>query len=602
MTDYKYPLHPYHKITDLKDMLDQAAGKHPDNVAFLTKPVKGKPYVPVSYRQYNADVEAVGTMLLDLGFGPDSRLAIVAETRYEWYVSYLAGMNGEATMVPIDKELHSEELLSLFNRSYCDGIIYSPQFAESIESVASQVPTLKHLILMNDPSFATGKIEEDDPDTAYDGPSEIKLADGKAVPVTLFNDLLRSGRKLLAEGDQRFRQLEINAEEVRVLLFTSGTTDKSKCVMHSHKTICANIMEMGQLLFIGLNNDDVVLSVLPLNHTYECTCGFLYQIYKGDTIAQAEGLRYITENMKESKVTTILAVPLLLESVHRQVWKNIRRQGKEKLVRRMMSLSRGLKKIGIDIRRKVFASVHDAFGGRMTTFISGGAAIDPQILQDFYDWGFVAVQGYGLTEFAPILALNREKYFRHDSAGLPLPGQEIKIIDEDENGVGEIVGRGPNMMLGYYEAPELTAEAIVDGWYHTGDMGYITDEGFLIITGRKKNTIITKNGKNIFPEELEAVLNRNPEIAESIVSAEPRISGDHLIVVEIFPDKEGIEERLGKNATEGQIMELMKDLVKKLNDSIPTYQGVREVRIRDTEFPKNTSRKIMRDYSKKEAI
>jgi long-chain acyl-CoA synthetase len=372
--------------------------------------------------------------------------------------------------------------------------------------------------------------------------------------------------------------------------------------MHSHKTVCANIMEMGQLLFIGLNHDDVVLSVLPLNHTYECTCGFLYQLYKGDTIAQVEGLRYITDNMKESKVTTILAVPLLLESVHRQVWKNIRRQGKEKLVRRMMSLSRGLMKIGIDIRRKVFASVHEAFGGRMTTFISGGAAIDPQILQDFYDWGFVAVQGYGLTEFAPILALNREKYFRHDSAGLPLAGQEISIIDPDENGIGEIIGRGPNMMLGYYEAPELTAEAIVDGWYHTGDMGYITDEGFLIITGRKKNTIITKNGKNIFPEELEAVLNRNPEIAESIVSAEPKISGDHLIVVEIFPDREGIEERLGKDASKEQIMELMKDLVKQLNATIPTYQGIREVRIRDTEFPKNTSRKIMRDYSKKEAI
>jgi long-chain acyl-CoA synthetase len=602
MTDYKYPLHPYHEIRDLKDMLDQAAESYPDNVAFLTKPVKGQPYFPVSYKQYHADVEAVGTMLLELGFGPDSRLAIVAESRYEWYVSYLAGMNGAATMVPIDKELHSEELLSLFNRSYCDGIIYSPQYAESIEKVASQVPTLKHLILMSDPSFATGKTEEDNPAFTQDRPAEIKLTEGQLVPVSLFNDLLRQGRTLLAAGDQRFRQFEIDAEAVRVLLFTSGTTDKSKCVMHSHKTICANIMEMGQLLFIGLHHDDVVLSVLPLNHTYECTCGFLYQIYKGDTIAQVEGLRYITENMKESKVTTILAVPLLLESVHRQVWKNIRRQGKEKLVRRMMSLSRGLKKIGIDIRRKVFASIHEAFGGRMTTFISGGAAVDPQIMQDFYDWGFVAVQGYGLTEFAPILALNRENYFRHDSAGLPLAGQEIKIIDPDENGIGEIIGRGPNMMLGYYEAPQLTAEAIVDGWYHTGDMGYITDEGFLIITGRKKNTIITKNGKNIFPEELEAVLNRNPEIAESIVSAEPRISGDHLIVVEIFPDKEGIEERLGKNASDEQVMELMKDLVKTLNASIPTYQGIREVRIRDTEFPKNTSRKIMRDYSKKEAI
>lgn len=601
MTDYKYPLHPYHEITDLKDMLDQAAENFPDNVAFLTKPVKGEPYFPVSYKQYQADIEAIGTMLLELGFGPDSRLAIVAETRYEWYVSYLAGMNGATTVVPIDKELQPEEMLSLFNRSYCDGIIYSPQFAEEIESIASRVPTLKHLFLMNDPSFATGKTESDNPAIAKDAAKELIRADGKTVPVTLWNNLLRQGRQLVKDGNQSFRQFEIDAEAVRVLLFTSGTTDKSKCVMHSHKTICANIMAMGQLLFIGINNDDIVLSVLPLNHTYECTCGFLYQIYKGDTIAQVEGLRYITDNMKESKVTTILAVPLLLESVHRQVWKNIRRQGKEKLVRRMMTLSRFLKKIGIDVRRKIFSSVHDAFGGNMTTFISGGSAIDPLILQDFYDWGFVAVQGYGLTEFAPILALNREKYFRHDSAGLPLPGNEIKILNPDEDGIGEIAGKGPNMMLGYYEAPELTKQAIVDGWYHTGDMGYLTEEGFLIITGRKKNTIITKNGKNIFPEELEAVLNRNPEIAESIVSAEPRISGDHLIVVEIFPDKEAIEERLGKDATDEQVLELMKTLVKKLNSQIPTYQGIRDVRIRDTEFPKNTSRKILRDYSKKEA-
>ncbi|MDD4324361.1 MAG: AMP-binding protein [Eubacteriales bacterium] len=602
MTDYKYPLHPYKKISDLKDMMDKSLENYPDNVAFLTKPVKGEPYFPVSYRKYYADVEAAGTMLLELGLGTDSRVAIVAETRYEWYVSYLAGMNGEATMVPIDKELQAEELLSLFNRSYCDAIIYSPEYADRIEGVASQVPTLKHLIIMNDPSFATGKSEEDDPAVAHGGPDKITLEDGSVVPVTLFNDLLREGRRLLSEGDQRFRQVQIDPEAVRVLLFTSGTTDKSKCVMHSHKTICANMMEMGQLLFVGINHDDTVLSVLPLNHTYECTCGFLYQIYVGDTIAQVEGLRYITDNMKESKVTCILAVPLLLESVHRQVWRNIRKQGKEKLVRRMMSLTRGLKKIGIDVRKKVFGSIHDAFGGHMRTFISGGAAIDPKILEDFYDWGFVAVQGYGLTEFAPILALNRERHFRHDSAGLPLPGNDIKIINPNENGIGEIVGRGANMMLGYYEAPELTAEAIVDGWYHTGDMGYITDDGFLIITGRKKNTIITKNGKNIFPEELEAVLNRNPEIAESVVSAEPRINGDHLIVVEIFPDKEGVEERLGKEASDEQVLDLMKELVKDLNSKIPTYQGIRDVRIRDTEFPKNTSRKILRDYSKKEAI
>lgn len=597
MTDYKYPLHPYTEITDLKDLLEQSYANFPDNTAFLTKPVKRQPYHPVSYSKYYHDVDALGTQLLDMGFGPDSRVAIVAETRYEWYVSYLAVTNGEAIVVPIDKELSEAEMLSLFNRSRCNLIIYSQDYASKVEAVASQVPTLKKLFRMNDLAFATDYSKEDDPAAAYPGADQIALEDGTIVPVHAWNDILRAGRKQTAAGDTRFKDVKIDPHAVRILLFTSGTTAKSKCVMHSHATVTANITEMGQLLNIGINNDDTVLSVLPLHHTYECTCGFLYQIYKGNTIAQVEGLRYITDNMKEAKVTTILAVPLLLEAVHKNVWKNIRKQGKEKLVRRMMGITRGLRKVGIDLRRKIFDNIHDAFGGHMKTFIAGGAAIDPKILQDFEEWGFVAVQGYGLTEFAPIMALNREKLFRHDSAGLPLPSVEVKVINPDESGVGEFAGRGPNRMLGYYEDPELTAEAIVDGWYHTGDMGYISDEGFLIITGRKKNLIVTKGGKNVYPEELEALLNRNDEIAESVVSAEMNANGDQIIGVEIFPDAEGVAERLGKDPSSEEVLALMQQLVKELNQTLQPYQLIRNVSLRDTEFEKNTSRKIMRDYT-----
>ena len=598
MTDYKYPLHPFTKITDLKDMTEQAFQKFPDNTAFLTKPVKGKPYHPVSYTKYYHDIDAFGTQLLELGLGPDSRVAIVAETRYEWYVSYLAVTNGEAIVVPIDKELPEEGLLSLFNRSRCDAVIYSQALAQKVEAVAPQVPTLKHLIRMNDLGWAVEYREEEDPSEAYDGPDNTTLEDGTEVPVRSWNDMLRAGRALTENGDTRFKDVIIDPEAVRILLFTSGTTSRSKCVMHSHATICANLQEMGQLLFIGINNDDVVLSVLPLHHTYECTCGFLFQIYKGNTIAQVEGLRHITNNMKEAKVTTILSVPLLLEAVHKNVWKNIQKQDKEKLVRRMMGITKGLRKVGIDLRRKIFGNIHDAFGGSMKTFIAGGAAIDPQILQDFEQWGFVAVQGYGLTEFAPIMALNRERYFRHDSAGLPLPSVEVKVLNADEEGVGEFAGRGPNRMIGYYEDPELTAEAIVDGWYHTGDMGYITQEGFLIITGRKKNLIVTKSGKNVYPEELEALLNRNDEVTESVVSAEKDANGEQRIGVEIFPDMEGVTKRLGKeNPSQQEIQALMEQLVKELNTKLQPYQYVRNVTLRDTEFEKNTSRKIMRDYS-----
>lgn len=600
MLDYKYPLHPYHEIRDLKDMLDKSVQAYPDHVAFLTKPQEGKPYVPVSYTQFAADVEALGTQLLTLGLGPQSRMAILAETRYEWYVSYLAGINTGIVMVPLDIELQPQELLSLFNRSSCDAIVTSSKYADKVKALAPQIPTLKDLIFIQNMAQALNiKTEAPDQET-LDLTQSLRTEAGTPIALHNWNDLLFQGRQAVKEGDLRYRQLDLDPQALAVLLFTSGTTDKSKCVMHSHQTVAANIMGMGQLLFIGLNHDDTLLSVLPLNHTYECTCGFLYQIYKGDTIAQSEGLRHIPQNMTEGKVTTLLCVPLLLESLHRIIWKNIRKGGKEKLVRRMMTLSRGLNKIGIDLRKKFFKAIHQSLGGHMRTFISGGAAIDPQILQDFYDWGFVAIQGYGLTEFAPILALNRENYFRHDSAGLPLPDNKIEIMNPDENGVGEIRGFGPNMMMGYYEAPELTKEAIVDGWYHTGDMGYLTPEGFLIITGRKKNTIITKNGKNIFPEELEAVLNRNPEIAESLVYAKARDKGDDLLTVEIFPDKEAIREKLGKEASEERILEHMKSLVKNLNDQTPSYQAIKQVIIRDKELPKNTSRKILRDYSHKD--
>lgn len=540
-------------------------------------------------------MEALATQLLTMGLEPQSRMAILAETRYEWYVSYLAGINSGMVMVPLDIELQDQELLSLFNRSASEAIITSSKFADRVKDLAPQIPSLKDLILINNMAQALdpkGRANQEEEDQSLTG------ADGHQITFHLWNNLLFQGRQAKREGNQAYRQMDLDPKELAVLLFTSGTTDKSKCVMHSQQTIVANIMGMGQVLFIGKNQDDTLLSVLPLNHTYECTCGFLYQIYKGDTIAQSEGLRHIPKNMTEAKVTTLLCVPLLLESLHRIIWKNIKKSGKEKLVRRMMTLSGRIRKIGLDLSRTFFKAIHQSLGGHMRTFISGGAAIDPQILQDFYDWGFVAVQGYGLTEFAPILALNREKYFRHDSAGLPLPDNQIKILDPDENGVGEILGKGPNMMLGYYGAPELTNEVIVDGWYHTGDMGYLTEEGFLIITGRKKNTIITKNGKNIFPEELEAVLNRNPEIAESLVYAIARDKGDDLLAVEIFPDKEGIQESLGKEAGEEEILEHMKGLVQKLNQQTPSYQAIRQVIIRDKELPKNTSRKILRDYSK----
>ncbi|MDD4368039.1 MAG: AMP-binding protein [Oscillospiraceae bacterium] len=594
-------LYPNHEIRDLKDLLQQSVQRYGDKTAFLTKPVKGQPYHPVSFKQYGEQVNALGTALMALGAGPESRIAIVAETRYEWYVSYLAVTNGPAVVVPTDKDLPPYELLNHLQQVQVDMVIYSQKLAPAVESIAPQLASLKYLIRMNDVKFASGLTTADDPAEAYQGADHI-MPEGRPepVPVYLWNDLLREGRRLLAAGNRSFLDYPIDPAEPRIFLFTSGTTDKSKIVMHSHGTISSNIKTMGRILFVGINQDDVLLSVLPLHHTYECTCGFLYQVYAGDTVAQCEGLRFIVDNMKESKCTCILMVPLLMEAVHKQIWRQIRAQGKEQLVRRMIKVTRALRRVGIDLRKLVFKSIHDTFGGHMRLFISGGAAIDPDVIQAFIDFGFYAVQGYGLTEFGPILALNRQNYYRIDAAGLPLPGDQVQVINQDENGIGEFIAQGPNMMLGYYNAPDLTAQAIVDGWYHTGDLGFIDDNGFVVITGRKKNLIVTQNGKNIYPEELETLLNRFPEVAETVVSGEPDGRGDVIVTAEIFPSKEDMATVLNnKNYTPQQAEAQLKARVREVNAQLQPYQYIRQVRVRDTEFNKNTEHKIKRDYSTK---
>ncbi|MDI9468831.1 MAG: AMP-binding protein [Bacillota bacterium] len=573
------PLYEVRKIRDLKEMLAQSVSTWADAPAFLTKPVRGEPYVPVSYRSYAQDVDCVGTALLGRGIGRGAAVAILSETRYEWYVSYLSVLNGEAIIVPLDKELPGEELRSLLDRAHVRAIFVSPQQLPKLLPLLPELKELDLVILMGDEAAKT-----DEP---------VKQS------FISFADLREEGRQALADGDKSFANVKIDPEEMRVILFTSGTTARSKGVMHNHRSLCKNLMAMCQMT--DVHHPDVALSVLPLHHTYECTCGFLCQLYRGNTVAECEGLRYITKNMAEAKATIILVVPLMLEAFHKRIWSAIRADEKKaKKVAFGLRLSRFLRRFGIDIRRKLFAQIHENFGGAMRMLISGGAAIDPQVLADMEDFGFIAIQGYGLTECAPILALNRDIYSKHESAGLPLPGVDVKVLDPDENGIGEFAARGENLMLGYYEDPERTAEALVDGWFHTGDYGYIDEDGFLIITGRKVNVIVTKNGRNIFPEELEALLNRSEYVLESVVSGKPGRDGDQIVAVEIYPNHEAIAAKLGiAEPTEEQILELLRVAVREVNSQMPSYKAIRDISIRSTEFTKNTSRKIVRDHAKR---
>ncbi|MDD4096829.1 MAG: AMP-binding protein [Oscillospiraceae bacterium] len=565
----KIPFYEVREIKDLRDMLRQSVKIFNDKTAFMIKKNRGEPYTNVSYRTFGADVDALGTALVQLS-GKGSRVAILSETRYEWYVTYLATTNGTGIVVPIDKELPANEIASLLNRSYSDILVYSSSKQPVIDEIKEQIPTVKHLICMD-------KIDQKD-NQQY------------------FWDLLEKGKEAIGKGNRDFLDAEINADEMTILLFTSGTTAKSKAVMLSQNNVCANLEGMCKMLYI--DPSDVVLSVLPIHHTYECTCGFLCQIYRGSTIAQCEGLRYITQNLKEAKATLILAVPLMLEMFHRAIMKKA--TADKKMARKFklgLMITQTLRAVGIDKRRKIFHAVHDGFGGNLRMFISGGAAIDPKILSDLQKLGFMCLQGYGLTECAPILALNRDVDFNDRSAGLPLPGVDVKIIDKDENGIGEIIGKGPNVMLGYYENEEATREAIdPDGYFHTGDLGYIDENGFVIITGRKKNVIISKNGKNIFPEEIEGLLSRSPFIVESLVTGEDDTHADIIVTATIFPNMEAVCEKLGENPDPDAIQSLLEAECRKVNDQLVSYKQIRKIIYRDTEFEKTTSKKIIRNY------
>ncbi|MBR5270661.1 MAG: AMP-binding protein, partial [Clostridia bacterium] len=406
-----------------------------------------------------------------------------------------------------------------------------------------------------------------------------------------FDKLVEEGRELLKNGDTRYIDATIDPEEMSILLFTSGTTGMAKGVMHNHRTICVNLQAMVTMFYVGPG--DVFLSVLPIHHTYECTCGFLCAIYRGCTIAHCEGLKHIVNNLKESKATVVLGVPLLFEKMYNTINKTIDKNGMRKKVNFAIKLSNFLKIFGIDVTKKLFKQIHDNFGGHLRVFISGAAGIDPKIPKGFRNFGIQMIQGYGLTECAPIAALNRDILYKDDAAGLPLPGVELKIENPNAEGVGEVLIKGRNVMLGYYNAPDLTADAIVDGWYHSGDLGYIDKDSFLHITGRMKSVIITKNGKNVFPEELEAYLGRSKYIEESMVLGKEN-DDDVVISAQIIPNYAEFEAEFGGDYTQDELVGVIKEEIAKVNDIVQGYKRIVKFSIRLRPFEKTTTQKIQR--------
>lgn len=551
----KQKYHKCEEVTNFKDMIERSAEIYKTRIAFKLKNKKGEIYSK-TYEEVKNDIFALGTELIENGL-QNKRIAVIGKNSYKWAISYLAATI-VGVVVPIDKELHSDDVINFMNVSECECILGDRKNLKTI----------------------TENIE--------------KLNNKKTIFVDFektFEQYLDTGKQLIENGNTKFEKIKINPDEMKILLFTSGTTGNAKGVCLSQRNICSNILSIYGI--VKVKRSDLFFSILPLHHTYECTIGFLLPLYAGASICYCDGLRYISKNMLEYHPSVILCVPLLLESIYKKIIKNLKNSLPEKYTK---NVENPIDKLPFILRKIVSRKVKNTLGGRLRVFIVGAATVNPEITNTFDKLKLNSLQGYGLTECAPLVAGNTDFYKRNDSAGLPIPKVEYKIENPNQEGVGEIIVKGPNVMLGYYNMPEETQKVIKDGWFHTGDLGKIDENGFLYITGRCKSVIVTKNGKNIYPEEIESYLNESPLIEESLVIGIQKENDDETYVnAQIFPNKEAIAEYLkGTVPTKEEIKKVIADVIANVNSKIPNYKHIKDFAIRDKEFEKTTTQKVKR--------
>ena len=558
-------LHEYRHIDNLKDMLEQSAKLFDDKPAFIFKTDKPDKYDAIDYDDYKEQVDELGTALIDMGL-KDKRIAVIGENRYEWALAYMAVVAGTGVVVPLDKSLPEGEIESLIMRSDVEAIFYTKTYKNIMKRIREENKyNLKYFICM-------------DKEDLHDGELYIY-------------DLKEKGEELIEKGNREFLDAKIDNEKMSIMLFTSGTTSMSKAVMLSQKNICTNLMDIASV--IRLDENDTMLSFLPLHHTFECTVGFLYPIYSGAKIAYCEGIRHIADNIKDYHVTAMISVPVLFETMYKKLMKTIEKQGKMEKVKTGIKISNFLLKFRIDIRRKLFKEIHEKLGGKVRLFVNGAAALDKETEIGFNALGFKIVQGYGLTETSPVVAAGNDKYTKIGSIGKVLPSVEVKIVDKDENGVGEIAVKGDSVMLGYYNNDEANKAVFQDGWFLTGDLGYMDEEDFLHIVSRKKNVIVLKNGKNIYPEELENLVNKILGVKESFVYGKPDRDDDLKICVKVVYDKDVLKEEQNLE-NEDDIKNFIWSKIKEINKTMPAYKYIRELTITQEELIKTTTQKVKR--------
>ena len=562
------------KFTDLKDMLNQTGEVYGDRPAYIFKTEEKGKFRIITHKEFRENINALGTTLIQMGL-KDKRIALISENRYEWELSYLAVASGVGVIVPLDKALPDNELESLILRSQVEAIIYSSKYDVIMNTLREKKNTnLKYFISMDLEENTQGIYAE------------------KA--------LVEKGKKLLTDGNKTYIDAKIDSEKMGIMLFTSGTTAMSKAVMLSHKNLVTNVMDIIQRF--DLTDEDRFLSFLPLHHVFECTVGFLYPISIGGSIAFCEGVKHMAENIKEFEITAMISVPAVFDIIYRKVMKTIEKKGKLANLEKGKKVSQFLLKMKIDLRKQLFKEVHESLGPKLKLVVTGGAALDPETEKGFNDLGFDVEQGYGLTETAPVIAAETPKCRRLGSIGKKFPSVEVKIDDPDEEGIGELMAKGPSIMLGYYENEEATKSALEsDGWFHTGDLARIDKDGFIYISGRKKSVIVLNNGKNVFPEEIETLLNKVEGIKETFVFEKKEDDGDVKVCVEIVYDKELIKELYNIEGEEN-IKEFLWDKVKEVNKLMPKYKYVREMVITEEPLIKTTTLKIKRHEELKKVL
>lgn len=575
-------------IVTLKDMLSSSVDLFGDNPAFWVKEKKGASYKSISYKLLENDVKAIGTMLAQMGVG--KKIAVMGQGSYEWICTYLAIVNSGNIAVPIDKELSGAEIENLLKASECDTVFCTKGDCKKLYDIKG----VENLIVME----IYGDRTDETANPVYTVKDFSRLKDKmQNSNVTLWKDLLLEGEELLKNGDTSFESIEIDPDAMTVILFTSGTTGIPKGVVLSHRNITSNIMDVCRVCHVKAS--DKTLSLLPIHHTYECTLGMLLILYRGASTAFCEGMKYIPQNMKEAENTIIIVVPRVLEMLHGRISKSVKKQGKEKLFRNMLNFNRRLKRLHINAGRKIFKSVIDEMGGKLRIVITGAAAISPQIYRDFEDMGLTILQGYGMTECTPLISgtpqkAERERYRKAGSVGATVSTGETKVINKDESGIGEILYRGPNVMKGYYNMPEATAEVIdEEGWLHTGDLGFIDPQGWIYLTGRVKNVIVTATGENVYPEEIEEFVNQNEFIEDSMVFPHKTTEGEN-VGIQILPAMEPLSEKFGYEPNEEELNTFFKDLINELNQDLSVYKRIRDVFVRKEDFIRTTTKKIKR--------